>query len=125
MNQTDKQGRSDTADTVNASASSRPNTIKRDQRQNVRSTIPYLKKKTKSSDLSLESTSSDLCDDGILDLAVDGTKLLGEQLFGLVNETLNTVLDAVLGRGDLVATAANDVGVVLGTTTVPGKELNF
>lgn len=45
MNQTDKQGRSDTADTVNASASSRPNTIKRDQRQNVRSTIPYLKKK--------------------------------------------------------------------------------
>lgn len=85
----------------------------------------HTSKKPKSSDLRLESTSSDLCDNGILNLAVDGTKLLGEQLFGLVNQTLNAVLDAVLGRRDLVATAANNVGVVLGTTTVPGKELKL
>jgi hypothetical protein len=55
-----------------------------------------------------------------MDLAVDGTKLLGEQFLGLVNETLEAILD---GGSDLVAAICNDVGVVGRPTAVPGKEL--
>lgn len=55
-----------------------------------------------------------------MNLAVDGTKLLGKEFLGLVNKTLEAILD---GGSDLVAAVCNDVGVVGRTTTVPGKEL--
>lgn len=61
-----------------------------------------------------------LCDSSIMNLAVDGTKLLGEEFLSLVNKTIEAILD---GGSDLVAAVCNDVGVVGRTTTVPGKEL--
>lgn len=67
---------------------------------------------------------SNLCGNSILDLAVDGTELLVEGFLGILNDAADAVLDSVLdAAADLVATAGDDVGVVGGTTTVPGEEL--
>lgn len=67
---------------------------------------------------------SNLCGNSVLDLAVDGTELLVEGLLGILNDAANTVLDSVLdAAAGLVATTGNNLGVVGGTTTVPGEEL--
>lgn len=62
-----------------------------------------------------------LCNSSILNLAVDRTKLLSEHLLSLVNESLEAVLDR--GSPGLVATLGDNLGIVGGTTAVPGKEL--
>lgn len=62
---------------------------------------------------------SDLCDNGILDVAVDGTKFQVHDLLGFDDQFVNLVAD---GLG-LVTTLGNDVGVVGGATTVPGEDL--
>jgi len=65
---------------------------------------------------------ADLSNKSILDLAVDGTELLGEFL-GLVDHLVKGHLSrGMLGRS-VVATLGDDVTVVGGTTAVPGKEL--
>ena len=67
---------------------------------------------------------SNLCGNSVLDLAVDGTELLVEGLLGILDDAADTVLDSVLdSAASLVATASKDLGVVGGTTTVPGEEL--
>lgn len=65
------------------------------------STTPYLRAKS------------------ILDLAVDRAKLIDEQLLSLIHEA---TADDTLAR-HLVAAVRNDIGVVGGATTIPGKEL--
>jgi hypothetical protein len=63
-----------------------------------------------------------LHDDSVLNLAVDSTELLSE-LLGLVDEIIKLVLKLVLEGSNLVSTLGNDLTVVGGATTVPGKEL--
>ena len=64
-----------------------------------------------------------LCNNGILDLTVDSSKLLSEQLLGLVDQPVKAVLNVV--TAGLVATLGDDLGVVAGTTTVPGEKLEY
>jgi len=65
---------------------------------------------------------ADLSNKSTLDLAVDGTELLGE-LLGLVDHLVKgNISRDTLGRS-VVATLGDDVTVVGLTTTVPGKEL--
>lgn len=56
-----------------------------------------------------------------MNLAVDSTQLLVEKLLSITDDLADTVLDLVFTG--LVATLGDDVGVVRGTTTVPGKQL--
>jgi hypothetical protein len=72
---------------------------------------------------------STLSADSVLDLAVDGTELvaqdlllLGQDFLDLAYELVETVLDGT-GSTSLVAALGEDLGVVGRTTTVPGKEL--
>jgi hypothetical protein len=65
----------------------------------------------------------DLCNNSILDLAVDSAELLRKQLLSLVHQAVEAVLDGV-GAG-LVATVGDDLRVVARATTVPGKELKL
>ena len=76
-------------------------------------------KKRKSGKINSQQSIPHLCNHGILDLAVDGAELLGEELLSLLNKTI----EAVLVGGNLVATLRNDVAVVVGTPAVPGEEL--
>lgn len=76
-------------------------------------------------DLVLRST---LDDNSLLDLAVNGTELLVDNLLRLVDETADAALN-VLGGGaggaGLVATLGENLGVVGRATTVPGEELKI
>lgn len=72
---------------------------------------------------------STLSADSVLDLAVDGTKLmaqnlllLGQDFLNLADKLIETVLDGT-GSTSLVPTLGEDLGVVGRTTTVPGEEL--
>lgn len=76
------------------------------------------------------STLSTLSADSVLDLAVDGTELvaqdlllLGQDFLNLADELVKAVLDGT-GGSSLVATLGEDLGVVGRTTTVPSEELN-
>ena len=60
-----------------------------------------------------------LCVKSILELAVDGPKLLGKQPLCLIEEA---TADGALAR-HLVTTLGDDITVVLRATTVPGEEL--
>lgn len=67
---------------------------------------------------------STLGGNGILDLAVNGTKLAVERLLGLVDNAKDAVLH-ILGndRTGLVTAVGDNVAVVGRATTVPGEEL--
>lgn len=66
---------------------------------------------------------STLSDDSVLDLAVDGAKLLVQDLLGLVDETSDAVLN-ILNKGTgLVAALSEDLRVIRRATAVPGEEL--
>jgi hypothetical protein len=72
---------------------------------------------------------STLSADSVLDLAVDGTELvaqdlllLGQDFLNLADKLIETVLDGT-GKTGLVTALGEDVGVVGRTTTVPGEEL--
>lgn len=72
---------------------------------------------------------STLSADSVLDLAVDGTELvaqdlllLGQDFLNLADKLIQTVLDGT-GSTGLVAALGKDLGVVGRTTAVPGEEL--
>lgn len=65
-------------------------------------------------------THNDLSHQGILDMAVDGTKLLTKVL-SLVDHLVKGDLRCT--SSSVVATVGNNLGVVGGATAVPGKEL--
>lgn len=72
---------------------------------------------------------STLSADSVLDLAVDGTELvaqdlllLGQDFLNLADELIETVLDGT-GGASLVSALGEDLGVVGRATTVPGEEL--
>lgn len=67
----------------------------------------------------------------VLELAVDGTELvaqdlllLGQNFLNLADDLVQAVLDGDGGSG-LVTTLGEDLGVVGGTTTVPSEELRW
>ena len=71
---------------------------------------------------------STLDDNCLLDLAVDGTELLIDDLLGLVDETADAslnIFDSGASGAGLVATLGEDLSVVGGATTVPGEELEL
>jgi hypothetical protein len=71
---------------------------------------------------------STLDDNSLLDLAVDGTELLVDNLLRLVDKTADAALNVLgggAGRAGLVATLGEDLGVVGRATTVPGEELKI
>lgn len=65
-------------------------------------------------------THNNLSHQGILDMAVDGTKLLTKVL-SLVDHLVKGDLGCT--SSSVVATVGNNLRVVGGTTAVPGKEL--
>ena len=65
-------------------------------------------------------TNNNLSHQGILDMAVDGTKLLTKVL-SLVDHFVEGDLRCT--SSSVVATVGNNLGVVRGSTAVPSKEL--
>ena len=95
---------------------------------NVNPSVQKCPGKTGPSQTGLDNEVS-LSANSVLDLAVDSTELVAQDLLLLGNHFLdlaNKLIEVLLhglGSTSLVATLGNDLGVVGGTTTVPGEEL--